>query len=367
MGFSCGIVGLPNVGKSTLFNAVTRSSVEAANYPFCTIEPNHGVVAVPDPRVDTLSNIFKSKKKIYTTVDFVDIAGLVKGASKGEGLGNQFLANIRETDAVVQVVRIFDDPDVIHDGAINPLNDIEIINTELILADLDTAEKRLDRLQKLTRSGNDKTAFRKKEILEKVREHLLSEKLLNRASFTSEEMQLIISECGFLTIKPMLIAANISENQIPDISQNSDFKKLESYAIENNYPLVELSARMECELCALNEEGVKEYLTMTGLSESGLSRLIKAGYHTLGLITFLTTGEDETRAWTIRKGATAPDAAGVIHSDFKKGFIKAEVISYEDLRAFGSYAKARENGKIRIEGKEYIIKDGDVCHFRFNV
>lgn len=366
MGFSCGIVGLPNVGKSTLFNAITRAEVEASNYPFCTIEPNHGVVAVPDDRVDLLADFSKSQKKIFTTVDFTDIAGLVAGASHGEGLGNQFLSHIREVDAIIQVVRVFPDEDVVHDGPVSPLEDLDIINTELVLADLETCEKKIISYTKAVRAQNDKKAKEGLAIFENVKAHLESGALLNTFERTHQEFVSFLRDCHFLTIKPMMIAANVGEKQFDDLGQNAMYQSLKNYAENAGYPLVELSAKMELELAGLSPEDAAEYLEMTGLTESGLHRLIKAGYGLLGLITFFTTGEKETRAWTVRQGACAPEAAGVIHSDFEKGFIKAEVVSYEEFCKYKSFQGVKEAGKLRIEGKDYLVQDGDICVFRFN-
>lgn len=369
MGFSCGIVGLPNVGKSTLFNAITKSSVEAANYPFCTIDPNHGVVAVPDDRLAVLSRICESRKIVPTTVEFIDIAGLVKGASQGEGLGNQFLGHIRQTDAIVQVVRVFEDANITRDAPVNPLSDIDIIHTELILSDLDTAQKRMATVEKAARSGADKEAVARKTVLDRILKHLGEGKLMNQFAYTDEEWKLLIREMHFLTIKPMLIVANIGEGEVGKHQESRHWQPLVDFCKSHQFQLIPLSARLESEVSELaktDEASAKEYLEAAGLKEPGLNRLILAGYELLSLITYFTAGETETRAWTIKKGTLAPGAAGVIHSDFEKGFIKAEIVSYEDLQTLGSYAKAREAGKLRIEGKTYEVKDGDVCHFRFN-
>jgi hypothetical protein len=368
LGFSCGIVGLPNVGKSTLFNAITKSSVEAANYPFCTIEPNQGIVAVPDSRLAVLAKICESVKTIPTTVEFIDIAGLVKGASKGEGLGNKFLSHIRQVDAIVEVVRIFEDANITRDTPVDPLADLDIIHTELILADLDSAEKRLLTLEKALRSG-DKDAKLKKEILDRVLAHLGSGKLLNQMQYTEAENVLVLRELHFLTIKPMLFVANVAESEVTSYESNPHWSKLKSFADSLGFSVIPLSAKLESEVSELaksDEASAMEYLEAAGLKEPGLNRLIIEGYRILNLITYFTAGETETRAWTIQKNTLAPQAAGVIHSDFEKGFIKAEVASYADLSSLGSYAKCRENGKLRIEGKAYVVQDGDVCHFRFN-
>ncbi|HMB01001.1 MAG TPA: redox-regulated ATPase YchF [Spirochaetota bacterium] len=367
MGFSCGIVGLPNVGKSTLFNAITQNTVQASNYPFCTIDPNYGTVAVPDTRLDRLQTISDSRKKTHTTVDLVDIAGLVQGASKGEGLGNQFLNNIRQVDAVIQVVRLFKDRNVIREKEIDPLNDIDVINTELILSDMNVCEKRIAKMKKIYRSQNDKKAAAVIELLEKVVARLSDGHLLHDFHFTRADQELVIRELSLLTVKPMLIVANISEDEIKSYTENPLYDKLASYCNDHSLPLMELSAKIESEISELDDKSAAEYKEMIGISSSGLERMIVAGYNLLDLITFFTTGPKESRAWTVRAGATAPEAAGVIHSDFQRGFIKAEVVSYDVLDKLGSYAACRDKGSIRIEGKDYQVKDGDVCLFRFNV
>lgn len=371
---SAGIVGLPNVGKSTLFNAVTRTrKAQAANYPFCTIDPNLGVVTVPDPRLDVLAKLSHSQKVIPAAVEFVDIAGLVKGASAGEGLGNQFLSHIREVDAIVQVVRCFENADIHHvSGTIDPIRDIEVVNTELVLADLASLQKRHDRLQKEVRAGS-KAAKAESVIMEKMLPHLNAGKPAVTFSLTPEE-KIIARDFFLLTSKPTLFACNVAESDLAAISKGNDsaarrhVKAVEDYA-RNHFATeaVVISAQIESELVDLSEEEARDYLRDLGVSDSGVNALIRAVYHLLGLRTYLTTGEKETRAWTIHEGDKAPTAAGVIHSDFERGFIAAETVHYDDLTALGSFAKAREAGKLRIEGKDYVVKDGDVVEFRFNV
>lgn len=348
MSFSIGIVGLPNVGKSTLFKALTKKQVDVANYPFCTIDPNVGVVAVPDDRLEQLAKVSNSAKIVPTTIEFIDIAGIVKGASKGEGLGNKFLANIREVDAIVQVIRQFSDNNVIHvAGRVDPNSDQEIINLELILADLAVVEKRYENNQKEVRAGK-KEALKLQSILEKLKIGLESGKLANEIIIDQEEKKLIKDLC-LLTIKPMIYVLNVDEDKI---FQETDF--------------LTISAKIEAELAELPEAEAKTYLKELQLDCSGLDRLIKKAYDSLDLITFITSGEMETKAWTIKQGTKAPQAAGVIHSDFEKGFIRVEVINWKDLVEAGGEAKAKEKGLIRLEGKDYVIQDGDVCHFRFN-
>lgn len=363
MGFKCGIVGLPNVGKSTLFNALTKAGIEAANYPFCTIEPNVGIVTVPDSRLDNLSDIVKPQQVLHATMQFVDIAGLVKGASSGEGLGNQFLANIRETDAIAHVVRCFDNSDVVHvEGRVDPLSDIEVINTELALADMETLEKSLLKVGKNSKSGNKEAIFELK-TLEKIKVHLDAGYPVRTLELTPEEEQ-VSKRLFLLTAKPVLYIANVDDN---GYENNPLLAKVQALASQENASIVALCAATEAELVELDEEDRQEFMVDLGLSEPGLNKVIRAGYELLGLQTYFTAGVKEVRAWTIRKGATAPQAAGVIHTDFEKGFIRAEVISYDDFIRFGGEQGAKEAGKLRLEGKEYIVCDGDVMHFRFNV
>lgn len=363
MSLKCGIVGLPNVGKSTLFNALTRSGIEAANYPFCTIEPNVGIVEVPDTRLDALAQIVNPQKIQPAIVEFVDIAGLVAGASKGEGLGNQFLANIRETDAIVNVVRCFDDDNIVHvSGKVDPIADIEVIGTELALADLASIEKIILRESKRGKSG-DKEAQRLVAVLEKLQQHLLEGKPVRTAGLDDEAQALIKPLC-LLTAKPAMYVANVAEDGFSD---NPHLERLQALAARENVPAVALCAAMESEIADLDNADKAEFLQEMGLAEPGLNRLIRAGYDLLGLQTYFTAGVKEVRAWTIHQGDTAPQAAGVIHTDFERGFIRAQVIGYEDFVALGGESKAKEAGKMRAEGKDYIVKDGDVVHFLFNV
>jgi GTP-binding protein YchF len=361
MGFKCGILGLPNVGKSTLFNAITKSSIPAENFPFCTIEPNLGIVNVPDKRLDSIDNIVNSEKVIPTTMSFVDIAGLVKGASKGEGLGNAFLSNIREMNALLHVVRCFDDENVVHvDGAINPLKDVETINLELIFADLEVLEKRDQKLEKLIRSG-DVEAKKHKEIIQSLKGLMENGNLPKLDNFDIEEIKFIES-MNLLSTKPMVLVANLSD----DDSKNN-LSEIEAYAQTNNINIIPAIIKVEHELATLEEEEQEEYLELLGMDEPVLNKIILAGYKLLNLETFFTSGPKESRAWTIRKNSLAPQAAGVIHTDFERGFIKAEVISYEDFINCGGESGAKKDGKLRLEGKDYLVMDGDVIHFKFNV
>ncbi|MFL6521416.1 MAG: redox-regulated ATPase YchF [Chthoniobacterales bacterium] len=365
---SAGIVGLPNVGKSTLFNAVTRTrKAQAANYPFCTIDPNLGVVTVPDSRLDVLAKLSDSQKIIPAAIEFVDIAGLVKGASAGEGLGNQFLSHIREVNAIVQVVRCFENADIHHvSGTIDPIRDIEVINTELVLADLASLQKRHDRLQKEVRAGS-KTAKAEAAVIDKLLPHLDAGKPAITLDLSPEEKE-IARDFFLLSSKPTLFACNVAESDLGNAAQNPYVGAVQEYA-RNHFATeaVVISAQIESELVDLSEAEAQEYLRDLGVESSGVAGLIRAVYHLLGLRTYLTTGEKETRAWTIRAGDKAPAAAGVIHSDFERGFIAAETVHFDDLVGLGSFAKARDAGKLRIEGKEYVVKDGDVVEFRFNV
>ena len=361
MGFKCGILGLPNVGKSTLFNAITKSSIPAENFPFCTIEPNLGIVNVPDKRLDSIDDIVNSEKVIPTTMSFVDIAGLVKGASKGEGLGNAFLSNIREMNALLHVVRCFDDENVVHvDGAINPLKDVETINLELIFADLEVLEKRDQKLEKLIRSG-DGEAKKHKEIIQSLKGLMENGNLPKLDNFDIEEIK-FIEGMNLLSTKPMVLVANLSD----DDSKNN-LSEIEAYAQTNNINIIPAIIKVEHELATLEEEEQAEYLELLGMDEPVLNKIILAGYKLLNLETFFTSGPKESRAWTIRKNSLAPQAAGVIHTDFERGFIKAEVISYEDFINCGGESGAKKDGKLRLEGKDYLVMDGDVIHFKFNV
>lgn len=363
MGVKCGIVGLPNVGKSTLFNALTKAGIQAENYPFCTIEPNVGIVPIPDPRQDKLAEIVKPEKTIPTTMEFVDIAGLVAGASKGEGLGNKFLANIRETDAIVHVVRCFEDDDVVHvAGKINPLDDVEVIDTELALADMDSIEKAILRYSKIAKSG-DKDAKTKLVLLDKVKAQLDEGKAVRLMDLTDDE-RVMLREFFLLTIKPTMYIANVAEG---GFENNPMLDQLIAHAEAEGASVVPVCAAIEAEMVELEEEDLKEFLSELGLEEPGLNRVIRAGYALLNLQTYFTAGVKEVRAWTVKVGATAPEAAGVIHTDFQKGFIRAEVMAYEDFVAYNGEQGCKEAGKLRLEGKEYIVQDGDVMHFRFNV
>ena len=366
MSLQAGIVGLPNVGKSTLFNAITKKNILAANYPFATIDPNVGVVTVPDKRLEFLENLYLPKSLVPTTYEFTDIAGLVKGASSGEGLGNKFLSHIREVDAIVEVVRCFDDSNIIHvEGGVDPIRDIEIINVELMLADLEIVENRINKIGKKTMMTKDKETKLEVELLEKIKDSLEKNIPLRRLEYTEEELKLI-KNFHFLTIKPIIYMANISEEDLVN-DGNIYVDKVREYAKSENAEVITVSAKIESELAELSDEDKIEFLNDLGIKESGLDKLIKATYDLLGLATYFTAGEDECRAWTFKKGMKAPECAGIIHSDFERGFIKAEVMSYDDLEKYGTELKVKEAGRLRLEGKEYIMQDGDICHFRFNV
>ena len=363
-----GIVGLPNVGKSTLFNSLTKAGAESANYPFCTIDPNVGVVTVPDERLNVLGEMYHTKKIIPAAIEFVDIAGLVKGASKGEGLGNQFLANIREVDAIVHVVRCFENSNIVHvDGSINPLRDIETINLELIFSDLEILERRISKVSKVAR--NDKSAAKELGLLNKVKAHLEDGKLAKTfEEVDDEEEQAWLESYNLLTYKPVIYAANVSEDDLADDAANNEgVQAVREYAKGEQSEVFVVCAEIEAEISELDDDEKKMFLEDLGLKESGLEKLIKASYKLLGLISYLTAGEPEVRAWTITEGTKAPQAAGKIHSDFERGFIRAEVVSYDDLIACGSHTAAKEKGLIRLEGKDYAVKDGDIMLFRFNV
>ena len=366
MSLKAGIVGLPNVGKSTLFNAITKKNILAANYPFATIDPNVGIVTVPDSRLEFLENLYMPKSVVPTTFEFTDIAGLVKGASSGEGLGNKFLSHIREVDAIVEVVRCFDDENITHvEGKTDPIRDIEIINVELILSDLEIIESRIEKIAKKAETTKDKDAMFEVETLKKAKEALLNNTPLRRVSFDEDEV-LVLKPFNFITLKPLIYAANVDEETA--VTGNNSYTELvKEYASKENAGVIVMCAKMESELAELPDEDKKVFLEEMGITNSGLDKLIFATYNLLGLATYFTAGTDEVRAWTFRKGMNAKKCAGIIHTDFEKGFIKAEVMSFSDLEELGDEKKVKEAGKLRLEGKDYIMQDGDICYFRFNV
>lgn len=366
MGLTAGIVGLPNVGKSTLFNAITKKSILAANYPFATIEPNVGVVVVPDDRLNVLNDMYQPKRLIPTSFEFTDIAGLVKGASNGEGLGNKFLSHIRETDAIVEVVRCFENKDIIHvEGKVDPIRDIEIINLELALADLESIGNRIEKIEKKARTSKNKDELIELEALKKAKSSLEKNEALRTVSFTKEEL-LAIKSYNFLTQKPIIYMANINEEEV-STEDNEYVKQVKEYASKENAKVIKVCAKIEEELSQLDDNDHKDMLEALGIKMSGLDQLIQATYDLLGLATYFTVGKDEVRAWTFRKGMNAKECAGIIHSDFEKGFIRAEVMSYTDLIEYGNEIKVKEAGRARLEGKDYLMQDGDICYFRFNV
>lgn len=362
-----GIVGLPNVGKSTLFNSLTKAGAESANYPFCTIDPNVGIVTVPDERLKKLGDLYHSKKVTPAVIEFVDIAGLVKGASKGEGLGNQFLANIRECDAIVHVVRCFEDTNIVHvDGSVDPLRDIETINLELLFSDLEILERRYSKISKAARM--DKTLQKEAAMQERLKEHMEAGNMAKTFELLDEDEEAWFKDYGLLTAKPVIYAANVAESEVTDdAADNAGVAAVREYAAKEGSEVFVICAEIEQEIAELDDDEKTLFLEELGMKESGLDKLIRASYSLLGLISYLTSGEDETRAWTIRKGTKAPQAAGKIHSDFERGFIKAEVVNFQDLLDCGTMASAREKGLVRMEGKEYVVQDGDVILFRFNV
>lgn len=365
MSLKAGIIGMPNVGKSTLFNAITKKNILAANYPFATIDPNVGIVTVPDERLDNLKSMYNPLKTVPTTFEFTDIAGLVSGASKGEGLGNKFLSHIREVDAIIQVVRCFENDDIIHvEGNLNPVRDIDIINLELTLSDLEIAENRISKIEKKAKTTNDKESLFELNVLNKCKEALSSNRALRDIDFTKEEL-IVLKVFNFITLKPIIYLANVSEEDIME-ENNKYLGELKNYLGTNTH-LILMCTKLESELADLNNEEKKEFLNDLGIKESGLDQLIRITYDLLGLKTFFTAGEDECRAWTFKEGMRAPECAGVIHTDFEKGFIKAEIMSYDDLNEYKSELKVKEAGKLRLEGKDYIMQDGDICYFRFNV